>query len=578
MNDSTFGEADPRLLFLNAANAEAMSPVLVGTKAANLMLMATTGLPVPPGFVLSTMLCSDYHARGLRLEDQEIDLVLEGTRQIEQMTGQRFGGTNRPLLLAVRSGAAVSMPGMLDTILNVGLCDETLPGLLRATGDPVFVWDSYRRLIQAYAEVVDGRHPQEFARVLDEALRRNAVPAISELDVAALRDVVGELKETYRFLVGQPFPQDPMKQLLGATEAVLRSWNSNRAVEYRRLEQLTHLMGTAVTIQAMVFGNMGMTSGSGVAFTRDPATGENRLYVDFLLDAQGEDVVAGRGNTSDSETMIGAVPGLAHELQRVRRLLEATFRDAQDFEFTVQEGRLWLLQTRTAKRTPWAALQIACDLVDEGLIDPSTALERLQDHDVDSIRRFRLSLVQGEEAIGRAVPAGAGVVSGRIALEVESAVQRAQAGDAVILVRENASTDDIAALAVCRGLLTGAGARTSHAAVVARQLGLVCLVNCPGLVVDLQSHTLQIGDCPLIEGDTITIDGGQGRIYAGALDLVEERPSPLVSRNSQLARVPPWAVRTPCLVPKGVTRCGDRKGSQTERTVGVRASRISTGS
>jgi len=521
---------DPRLCFLDVTDADAINPDSVGNKAANLMRMAGTGLPVPPGFVLSTAVCTSYHARGCQLDDDESTLVAEGVQYLEHMTELSFGASHHPLLLAVRSGAAASMPGMLDTILNVGLCDETLPGLLRATGDPVFVWDSYRRLIQSYAEIVEGCPPLQFAAILEEAIRRYDVPALSELDVAALREIVVSLKEIYRSAAGRPFPQDPMQQLLGAIQAVFRSWNAPRAVEYRRLEKLTGLTGTAVTVQAMVFGNMGMTSGSGVAFTRDPATGENRLYVDFLLNAQGEDLVAGRNVTTDPEPLIAVIPGLAHDLQRVRRTLEATFGDAQDFEFTVEEGKLWLLQTRTAKGTPWATLQIACDLVDEGLIDQATALERLHDQDIERITRIRLSSEQDIEPIGRGVPANAGVVSGRIALHVDTAVQRAQDGESVILVREHASTDDIAALAVCRGLLTAKGARTSHAAVVARQLGVVCLVNCFGLVIDPGSRTLRIDGRELQEGDMITIDGEEGRVYAGALVLVEERPSHLIRR------------------------------------------------
>jgi pyruvate,orthophosphate dikinase len=506
------------------------SPDKVGAKAANLMRMADAGLAVPPGFVLGTGVCVDYHTGGGHLDQTVTTLVTRGVRHIEQETGLRFGADRRPLLVAVRSGAPVSMPGMLDTILNVGLCDHTLPALLRTTGDPVFVWDSYRRLIQSYAEVVEGCPTGPFEAALDDALRRDGVPAVSELDVGALRDVVGRLQDVYRSAAGRPFPQDPMQQLLGAVEAVLRSWDADRAVEYRRLEGLTDLAGTAVTVQAMVFGNLGVTSGSGVGFTRDPATGENRLYVDFLLNSQGEDVVAGREAASDPEPLIAAVPGLAHDLLAVRRTLEATFGDAQDFEFTVEDGKLWLLQTRAAKRTPWAALRIACDLVDEGVIDSAAAVERLRPYDTDRITRVRLSPDLDVEPIGRATPASAGVASGRIALQVDSARRRAERGDPIVLVRDHASTEDIAALAVCRGLLAARGARTSHAAVVARQLGVVCLVNCPDLSIDLGAGRLRIGDCLFRDGDSITIDGAGGRIYAGVVPLVEDRPTELIER------------------------------------------------
>lgn len=521
---------DDRRLILLGDNVGDVDPGTVGAKAANLMRMARAGLAVPSGFVLSTDVCASYHAAGGRFHPDVTTLVTRGMEHIERSTGLRFGAPRRPLLVAVRSGAAVSMPGMLDTILDVGLCDDTLPGLLRATGDPVFVWDSYRRLIESYAAVVDAVPPGPFAAVIDDALRRQRVPVVSELDVAATRDVVRHLQELYRSLAGRPFPQDPMQQLLGALEAVLRSWNAPRAVEYRELQGLTDLTGTAVTVQAMVFGNSGATSGSGVGFTRDPATGENRLYVDFLLNAQGEDVVAGRHAAGNSEPLIASVPGLAHELHTVRRTLEATFGDAQDFEFTVEDGKLWLLQTRTAKRTPWAALQIACDLVDEGLIDERTALERLRPYDLDHISRQQLSPGLDDQPLAGATPASAGVASGRIALQVDAARRHAGRGEPVILVRDQASTDDISALAVCRGLLTATGARTSHAAVVARQLGVVCLVNCSELCIDADAHRLRIGDRQLAEGDTITIDGATGHIYRGSLELVEEHPATLIER------------------------------------------------
>lgn len=528
---------DARLSFVGAASSGPAEVTSVGAKAANLMRMARAGLPVPPAFVLTTEVCARYHASGGRLGDDVVALVTQGVQRIERSTGLGFGAERRPLLVSIRSGAAASMPGMLDTVLNVGLCDATLPGLLRATGDPLFVWDSYRRLIHAYAEVVEGCPSGPFAAAVDQALRRDGVAEVGELDVAALRELVGQLRAVFRTEASRPFPQDPMEQLLRAIEAVLRSWNGPRAVEYRRLEGLTDLVGTAVTVQAMVFGNRGEASGSGVGFTRDPATGEDRLYVDFVLNGQGEDVVAGR-HLADPEPLIAAIPGLAHDLQAVRRTLETTFGDAQDFEFTVEEGRLWLLQARAAKRTPWAALQIACDLVDEGLIDEASALERLRGYDLDQISRVRRRSDVQVEPIARATAAGSGVASGRVVLDVDSALRQAEQSEPTILVREEASPEDVAALAVCRGLLTATGARTSHAAVVARQLGVVCVVGCRQLSIDLVARRLQIGDRPLEEGDTITIDGGDGHIYPGALQVVEERPTELINRvrSWQVAR------------------------------------------
>lgn len=535
------GSTNGRLVFLDAAGGGDKDPAIVGVKAANLMHLAGAGLPVPPGFVLSTEVCAEFHRAGCQLDPHVNQLLGRGVDYVEQATGRRFGAGRRPLLVAVRSGAAASMPGMLDTVLNVGLCDATLPGLLLATGDPAFVWDSYRRLIQAFADVVENLPAEPFALATEEALARHGAPTASELEVAALRDLVGQLKAVYQSRSGRSFPQDPRQQLVAAVEAVLRSWDSDRAVEYRRLQGLSGLAGTAVTVQAMVFGNLGATSGSGVAFTRNPATGANELYADFVLNGQGEDVVAGQRAASDPGPLIAAIPGLAHQLETASRSLEAIFGDVQDFEFTVEDGKLWLLQARSAKRTPLAALQIACDLVDEGLIDPPSALERLTPYDVDRITRTRLSSGPGTGPIGRATPASTGVASGNIELDVEATLARVAQGKPVILVREHASTDDIKALAACTGLLTATGARTSHAAVVARQLGIVCLIGCPTLAIDQQAHRLRIGDHQLEEGETITLDASTGNIYRGALKPIEERPTDLIERvhSWQSSSVPP---------------------------------------
>ncbi len=540
-DDAADGPA--RLTFLNTVTDGGIDIDVVGSKAANLMLMADAGLPVPLGFVLGTGVCADYHRRGGVLDSSVEDLIRQGIRQLERATGRRFGGARRPLLVSVRSGAAVSMPGMLDTILNIGLSDATLPGLIRATGDPVFAWDSYRRLIQSYAEVAGHAPAAPFAAALEAALIRHEVPSAAELDVAALRDVTAEFSDVCQAQTGQPFPQDPIRQLIGAVESVLRSWNADRAVEYRRLRHLDHLSGTAVTVQAMVFGNLGVTSGSGVGFTRDPATGEDRLLVDFLLSAQGEDVVGGRYGAADPEALIAVVPGLARNLEAARRTLETTFRDAQDFEFTVQEGKLWLLQTRAAARTPWAALQIASDLVAEGIIDEPTALDRLRPYNLDEVTRSGLGDGARPEPIGYGTPASHGAAAGQIALDVRVALRAAERGEPVILVRAEASTQDIAALAVCQGLVTASGARTSHAAVIARQLAIACLVNCPALSVDLAARRVRIGDTVLAEGDQISIDATAGLIYPGALELTREHPTELIERVRGWQRTPSRAGR-----------------------------------
>ena len=518
---------ESRLVLLGTGGADA-DERRVGAKAANLMRLIDAGIPVPPGFVLTTDVCAQYRRTDGSLGPGVGELVAAGVAAIERESGRSFGAARRPLLLAVRSGAPVSMPGMLDTVLDVGLCDASAAALVRATGDPAFVWDSYRRFVMSYAETVGGCPAAAMGDAVAAALERDQVPDTSELDVSAHRALVRRLQELYRAQTGGPFPQSPRAQLTAAVEAVLRSWDSARAVEYRRLAGLTGLPGTAVTVQAMVYGNLGARSGAGVAFTRDPSTGENRLYADFLLEAQGEDVVAGRHAAADSERMIAAVPGLRSELERVRATLEAVFRDIQDFEFTVEEGTLWVLQTRAAKRTPLAALQIACDLVAEGLIDTTTALERLRGLDLDRISRTRLDDPRAQP-IAHATGAGGGIATGRVALDAAEATRLASHGDDVILVRAHASTDDVAALAVCRAVLAATGARTSHAAVVARQLGIACLVNCPSLTIDLAARSLRIGGRALGEHDVITVDGGTGAIYLGALPLADDRPDELIA-------------------------------------------------
>jgi pyruvate,orthophosphate dikinase len=498
---------------------------VVGNKGANLIRMAEAGLPVPPGFVLPTALCQAYFQSGQRLPEGTQELLDQGVREVEKAAGLNFAGERRPLLVAVRSGAPVSMPGMLDTILNVGLCDRTLPALIRMTGNPRHAWDSYRRLIQAYAEIVQGLPASPFERILEEYLQGESVPAITELDVAALKRVLRQFLDHYGAEIGEPFPQDPVAQLSGAVEAVFRSWQSARAVEYRRLHGLDDLAGTAVTIQAMVFGNMGATSGSGVGFTRNPATGENDLYLDFLPNAQGEDVVSGRCPVQGVIGLQECQPELYRQLRQVKRRLELLFHDAQDFEFTVQEGRLYLLQTRSAKRTAWAGLRICCEQVAEGLIDEPTALERLAEYDLASINQVRLVTGEGCRPIGTGIPASPGVAVGEAVFDSGEAVKLAEARGSPILIRTDISTDDIAGLAASAGVLTARGGRTAHAAVVARQLNKVCIVGCSDLVIQGEGKTCRIGDQCLEQGSAVSLDGNSGHVYPGKLEVVVERPT-----------------------------------------------------
>jgi pyruvate,orthophosphate dikinase len=490
----------------------------VGNKAWNLMRLAAAGLRVPPAFVLSTAWCR----RGVSADDPELRRRLsEGIARLETVSGLGFGSARRPLLVSVRSGAAVSMPGMLETVLNVGLTLASLDGLIRLTGNPRLAWDSYRRLVQNYAEIVAGLPAAPFEALLAGAL--DDIANERELDFRALRAVTQGMLQRYAELAGAPFPADPMTQLAQAVAAVFRSWDAPKAATYRRLKGLSDAIGTAVIVQVMVFGNAGGRSGAGVAFTRDPASGGPGLYFDFCSNGQGEDVVAGRRTVSDSRRLEHVLPAVFTELQAVRAKLEAEFREVQDFEFTVQDSRLYLLQTRTAQRTPWAALRTAVDMVQEGLITSEEALRRLAEVDLTTITRSRFAEPL-PEPLAYAVVAGHGVANGAIAFDAGSVQRLTAAGQSAILVRPGTVTSDIAGMAEVTGILTAAGSRTSHAAVVARQLGKVCLVGCQQLLIDLDRRVCRIGTQKIVEGDPLSLDGNSGAIYPGLLPMVQERP------------------------------------------------------
>jgi pyruvate,orthophosphate dikinase len=513
----------------DAGSAENM-----GFKAFNLARMAHIGLKVPEAFVLGTAICRDFLKHPAKSRAAMHDLLVEMLRRLETASRLAFGGTRKPLLVSVRSGAPVSMPGMMDTLLNIGLCDTTVHGLMRLTGNPRLAWDSYRRLVQQFAEVVHGADAAPFRSALDAALREAGVDGAHELDFRQLAQLTREFLAIHRETTGQPFPQDPMEQLEAAIAAVFASWNSERAVSYRHLNGLPDSLGTAVTVQRMVFGNAGGTSGAGVAFTRDPAGGENSLYVDFLFNSQGEDVVSGRAVAGDAARLREVLPEVWSRLEAVRGSLEAEFRDAQEFEFTVQDGELFLLQTRSGKRTPWAALAIAVDLEREGLIAPDEALGRLEGIELDRLERRRLAPSGEGAALGRAVPAGLGLAGGPIALDAAAAQRFAAEGRPALLVREDTLTADIAGLAACAGLLTVRGSRTAHAAVVARQLGKPCLVGCSQLAVDATARTITLGGRSLREGDVLWIDAEGGGVYEREPAIVTERPA------AALAAVAHW--------------------------------------
>jgi pyruvate,orthophosphate dikinase len=492
----------------------------IGNKAWNLMRMAQAGLPVPPAFVLPTAWC---HRTEPALAPQLHDVLTKGVGLLESATGLRFGASRRPLLVSVRSGAAVSMPGMMETVLDVGMNAETVEALIRLTGNPRLAWDSYRRLVQGYAEVVAHLPTAPFDLLVAEELRRAEADNESELDHRNLRALTQAMLDCYSTLTGSDFPADPFDQLAAATAAVFRSWDAPKAVSYRRLNHISDTAGTAVTIQTMVYGNAGGASGAGVAFTRNPATGVREMYFDFEFNAQGEDIVGGRQRLLDNERLRRALPAVWSRLNEICHELEALFRDTQDFEFTVQSGELFLLQTRRAKRTDWAALTITVDMVAEGMIEPDEALARLESVKLDSVVRTSFALPL-PKILAAAHVAGMGVACGAIALDSAAVKRLTAAGTPAILVRRQTVTTDIEGMALAVGMLTGSGGRTSHAAVVARQLGKVCLVACPELEIDLDHRQCQIGGKLLNEGDFLSLDGNTGAIYPGRLAAVTERP------------------------------------------------------
>ena len=506
------------------------SAISMGSKAFNLTRMLGCGLNVPPALVIG----SRYTAH----PDEWGPAVLEtGLPALESVTGLVLGDARKPLIVSVRSGAAVSMPGMMETLLNIGLCDATLPGLLRQTGNPRMVWDAYRRLIASYGEVVSAMPASLFE---DEINRIAAGRDERQLDFAEMRTLARTFLEIYAAHARQPFPQDVREQLLGAIRAVFASWHSEKAAAYRQIHRIDGKLGTAVTIQSMVFGNSGNRSGAGVGFTRDPSTGERRLWVDFLTNAQGEDVVSGRRNAHGHEALAAVAPEAWKKLEESTAILEKDFGDMQDFEFTVQEGTLYLLQTRSGKRTPIAAARIALDLLDEGTIDHATALARtegLKNSDLQSVRLESNDDVSLDEAhLATAMTACAGIVSGEILLNPDHAARAHAEGRKVILVRQDAETNDIAAIEGAEGLLTQRGARTSHAAVVARQLGKVCLVGCTSLKINASDNTIQFGEVQLREGDFLTLDGNSGEVYRGEIARVRVDETALQKRLATLRR------------------------------------------
>lgn len=506
---------------------------LVGSKAHNLMRIARCGLPVPSGFVFPTQLCRDFMARGpAALAGIEGALARE-LDHLASLTGRTFGDDRRPLLLSVRSGAAVSMPGMMETVLNIGLTSETLKGLVRMTGNPRLGQDCRRRLIQQYGEVVYGIPHTGFDTRMRTLLADLGAADIDELDTAGLKRLADSFDGEFITRTGTALPEAPMAQLRTAIEAVLRSWTSERAKIYRRLNDIPESIGTAVTVQAMVFGNMGPDSGAGVGFTRNPADGTDELYIDFLANAQGEDVVAGRRRAMGLDELARRAPGACQELTDARELLEREFNDMQDFEYTVEEGRLLLLQSRRGNRTALAALRIVCDQVRENLIQPTEALARLENLDLDAIKLTKLTPPSGVTPAATGMPAGLGVAVGAVTFDPGRLAHIKRKHPSVILMLSNAETNDIATLAEAAALVTVEGARTSHAAVVARQLEKPCIVACGGFRIDPDGLRGRLGGEPIMEGDVISLDGSTGEIFRGEQKIVTERPTDLLEMVRQ---------------------------------------------
>lgn len=502
-------------------------PEELGFKAWNLARMAALGLPVPAAFVLGTGWCAAPDA--LTREHW-----LPALSALERLTRLRFGDVRHPLLLSVRSGAPVSMPGMMETLLNIGLTEATLPGLVRISGHPRMAWDAYRRLISGYGEVVAGIDGQCFEADLD-AVRGEADER--SLDFADLRTLAARHLQTYRREAGVAFPQDAWVQLDQAIAAVFASWNADKARTFRERHGLSHDMGTSVTVQAMVFGNAGGLSGAGVGFTRDPNNGEPTPWVDFLFNAQGEDVVSGRRSALGHDALTAVAPQVWEALLRGADQLERAFGDMQDFEFTVQDGCLYLLQTRDGKRTPLAAARIALDLYQEGKINARSACERTAGLDARTLAQHHIAGADGAKLVplAQATSAASGVAWGEIVLDEAHA--RNRQGEAIVLVRHDAETRDLGALELAQGLLTRRGARTSHAAVVARQLGKVCLVGCESLQIDSAARSIRLGDTTLREGDVLTLDGNNGTIYAGRARIIETVPGDLIARLDALRHI-----------------------------------------
>ncbi|MBE5748457.1 MAG: pyruvate, phosphate dikinase [Clostridiales bacterium] len=496
---------------------------LLGGKGANLAEMSNLGLPVPQGFTITTEVCTKYYNEGQVLSDDVKEQIFEALAKIEEMSGKKLGGTENPLLVSVRSGARASMPGMMDTILNLGLNDEVVEVVASLTNNPRFAYDSYRRFIQMFSDVVMEVPKSNYEKLIDEMKEKKGVKLDTELDADDLKELTKQFKAYYKSVKGIDFPQDPKEQLMAAILAVFRSWDNPRAIYYRRMNDIPSSWGTAVNVQSMVFGNMGYDCGTGVAFTRNPSTGEKKLYGEYLMNAQGEDVVAGIRTPLSIQELEKQNPEVFKQFNEICKILEDHYKDMQDMEFTIEKGKLYMLQTRNGKRTAVAALKIAIDLVNEGKLTKEEALMKIEPKQLDTLLhpQFDAKELKAATPITAGLPASPGAACGKAYMTAEKAIAASQKGEKVLIVRLETSPEDIEGMAVAEGCLTARGGMTSHAAVVARGMGTCCVAGCGDLVVDEENNCFSIKGKVFHEGDVLSLDGSTGNVYDGAIKTVE---------------------------------------------------------
>ncbi|MCK5660556.1 MAG: pyruvate, phosphate dikinase, partial [Methanosarcinales archaeon] len=493
---------------------------LLGGKGAYLAEMANIDIPIPAGFTVTTEVCTDYYDNDGKYPDGVKKQVEDNLKKLEKVNGTKFGDAENALLVSVRSGARASMPGMMDTVLNLGLNDTTVEGLAKKSGNPRFAYDCYRRFITMFGDVVLGIEYAAFEKILDAKKKELGVSQDTELDVEALKDLVSKYKIIIKKKANIDFPQDPMKQLWMAIDAVFDSWNNQRAITYRKIHKIPDDWGTAVSVQTMVYGNMGDTSGTGVAFTRDPATGEKRFFGEYLINAQGEDVVAGIRTPQPIATLKSAMPESYAQLETIYKNLEAHFKDMQDIEFTIQEGQLYMLQARTGKRTANAAINIAVDMVDEGLIDTETAVLRIEPAQLDQLLHPMIDPSVKIDVVAKGLAASPGAAVGRVVFDAETAEKWVSDGEKVILVRSETSPEDIGGMHVAEGILTVRGGMTSHAAVVARGMGTCCIAGCGQISINEEGQYFTVNGCTVNKGDHITLNGSTGEVTLGQVKLI----------------------------------------------------------